>query len=173
VASKKNITPPEKLQPQHNFKTFNSGKLVLDEWLHKRALQNEETGASRTYVICIKNQVIGFYALAVGSIEAKNVSGKVRRNMPDPIPVMIMGRLAVDQKHQKVGMGRGLLKDAVARIVQASKIAGIRAILVHALDDDAKIFYQRCGFQVSPLDPMTLMITVTDAIRAFSEGTLD
>ncbi len=169
MVSKKEITPPEKLKPHHNFKTFDSGKSVLDEWLQKRALRNEETGASRTYVVCIRKQVVGFYALAVGSIESIKAPGKIKRNMPDPIPVMIMGRLAVDQKYQRGGIGRGLLRDAISRIVQAAEIAGIRAILVHALDDDAKAFYQRCGFRASPLDPVTLMITVADAITEFSK----
>lgn len=168
MASKQNITSPEKLRPDHSLKNFDSGKPVLDEWLQKRALRNEETGASRTYVVCIKKQVIGFYALAVGSIEAKKAPGRIKRNMPDPIPLVIMGRLAVDQKYQKVGIGRGLLRDAVLRIVQAADIAGIRAILVHALDDDAKTYYQRCGFHASPLDPMTLMIAVADAIKELS-----
>ncbi len=171
MVSKKGITPPEKLQSHHSFKTFDSGKPVLDEWLQKRALRNEETGASRTYVVCIKKQVVAFYALAVGSIEVIKAPGKIRRNMPDPIPVMIMGRLAVDQKYQGGGIGRGLLRDAVLRIVQAAEIAGIRAILVHALDEDAKTFYQRCGFQASPLASMTLMITVADALKAFSKKT--
>lgn len=169
MVSKKNITPPQKLQPHHSFKTFGSGKPVLDEWLQKRALRNEESGASRTYVVCIKKQIIGFYALAVGSIESIKAPGRVKRNMPDPIPVMTIGRLAVDQNFQRGGIGRGLLRDAILRIVQAAEIAGIRAILVHALDDDAKTFYQSCGFRASPLDPMTLMITVVDAIKAFSE----
>lgn len=162
---RKDITPPEKLQPYHSFKAFDSGKPVLDEWLQKRALRNEETGGSRTYVVCIKKQIVGFYTLAVGSIEAQKAPGKIRRNMPDPIPVMIIGRLAVDQKYQRSGIGRGLLRDAILRIVQAAEIAGIRAILVHALDDDAKTFYQRCGFRVSPLEPLTLLITVADAIN--------
>jgi len=171
MALKRDITPPEKLQPHHSLKTFDSGKPDLDEWLRKRALRNEETGASRTYVVCIKKKVIGFYALAVGSIEAEKAAGKIKRNMPDPIPVMIIGRLAVDQKYQKDGIGRGLIRDAVLRIVQAAEIAGIRAILVHALGEDAEIFYQRCGFRASPLDSMTLMITVADAIKELTKGT--
>ncbi len=173
MVSKKGITPPEKLKTHHSFKTFDSGKPVLDEWLQKRALRNEETGASRTYVVCIKKEVVGFYALAVGSIESIKATGKIKRNMPDPIPVMIIGRLAVDQKHQRDGIGRGLLRDAILRIIQAAEIAGIRAILVHALDDDAKTFYQRCGFRASPLDPWTLMITVADAIKVFPRETRD
>ncbi|PIP72304.1 MAG: GNAT family N-acetyltransferase [Nitrospinae bacterium CG22_combo_CG10-13_8_21_14_all_47_10] len=159
------VTPPEKLQSCHSVKAFDSGKPVLDEWLQKRALRNDETGASRTYVVCIKKQVVGFYTLAVGSIEARKAPGKIRQNMPDPIPVMIIGRLAVDQKYQRSGIGRGLLRDAILRIVQAAEIAGIRAILVHALDDGAKTFYQRCGFRASPLEPLTLLITVADAIN--------
>jgi GNAT superfamily N-acetyltransferase len=110
--------------------------------------------------------VVGYYAIATGGVAAAAAPGRIRRNMPDPVPVMILGRLAVDRAYQDRGVGRGLLRDAVVRTLQAAGIAGIRAILVHAMSEDAKRFYERCGFRVSPIDPMMLMITVAEAERA-------
>ena len=136
---------------------------MLDEWLKRRALKNEVSGASRTFVICQDKQVVGYYTLATGSIEHRNTPGKIRRNMPNPIPVMVLGRLAVDQRWQKAGLGRGLLKDALLRTLSVSKQAGIRALLVHTLSEETKHFYIHNGFIESPLDPMTLMITLQDA----------
>jgi len=138
--------------------------------LKKRALANEETGASRTYVVCAGGRVVGYYALASGGVAQVQAPGRVRRNMPNPLPVMIVGRLAVDRTWQGRSVGRSLLRDAVMRTVQAAKIGGIRAILVHAISEDAKRFYERYGFQSSPIDPMTLMITVAGAKKALSEN---
>jgi len=140
----------------------------LDEWLRRRALANEETGASRTYVAGAGGRVVGYYALASGGVTLWQAPGRVRRNMPDPIPVMILGRLAVDRTWQGRSLGSSLLRDAVLRILQAAGIGGIRALLVHAISEEARRFYQRYGFGESPLDPMTLMMTVADAERALS-----
>lgn len=107
--------------------------------------------------------MVGYYALAVGVVAQAEATGRVRRNMPDPIPVMVIARLAVDAAHQRRGLGRALLRDAILRTMQAAEIAGIRAVLVHAISEDAKTSYQRCGFQTSPIDPMTLVITLRDA----------
>ena len=136
---------------------------VLDEWLKKRALANEESGASRTYVVTAGGRVVGYYALATGAVAQQDATGKVRRNMPDPIPVMVLGRLAIDKGYQRRGLGLGLLRDAVLRTLQAASIGGIRAILLHAISEDAKRFYERCGFSESPLDPMTMMVSIADA----------
>jgi GNAT superfamily N-acetyltransferase len=157
-----NIRPPEKLTPEHDVSQFDSGEPALDDWLRRRALANEDSGASRTYVVCIGSRVVGYYALATGAVAHSAVTGKIRRNMP-PIPVMVLGRLAIDQNFQGRGLGVALLRDAVLRTLQAADIAGIRAILVHAISEDAKKFYERCGFSPSPVDPMTLMITIADA----------
>lgn len=162
------ISAPQKLSPDHDLSQFLCGEPTLDDWLRRRALQNEESGASRTYVVCVGKQVVGYYALAVGAITHAAAPGRVRRNMPDPLPVMVLGRLAVDQTMQGQEIGRGLLRDAVLRTVQAADIAGIRAILVHAISDRAKQFYVKCGFIPSPVDPMTLMITVEEAMNALS-----
>lgn len=158
------IRPPEKLSAKHDVSGFESGEPVLDEWLRRRALKNEASGASRTYVVCADKTVVGYYTLAVGAVALVEATGRVRRNMPDPLPVMVLGRLAVDQEHQRRGIGTGLLRDAILRTVQAAEIAGIRAILVHALSESAKHFYEDWGFVASPVDPLTVMITVTEAV---------
>ncbi len=112
--------------------------------------------------------MIGYYALANGAVAQGAATGHVRRNMPDPIPVMVLGRLAVDRNWQDRDIGRSLLRDAVLRTLQASEIGGIRAILVHAISEPAKLFYERCGFTASAAEPMTLMVTLADAVKALS-----
>ncbi|NMF57983.1 GNAT family N-acetyltransferase [Pseudanabaena yagii] len=163
-----NLRSPEKLNLSHQIKGFDSGNSQLDDWLKNRAIKNEIEGASRTYVLCNGNVVIGFYCLANGSVFQSVATGKVRRNMPDPIPVMVIGRLAIDRSWQGKGLGRALLRDAILRTLQASEIAGIRAILVHAISENAKLFYEKCGFTASPIDEMTLMIRIKDAIAVFA-----
>jgi len=157
------IASPEPITASHITESFTCGILVLDEWLKRHALKNEVSGASRTFVVCRGGQVIGYYALATGSIEHRDAPGKIRRNVPDPLPVMVLGRLAVDQSWRQTGLGRGLLKDALLRSLSISKHAGVSALLVHALSKDAKNFYAQNGFIESPLDPMTLMIMLRDA----------
>ena len=159
-------TPPERIQPTHDVETFDCGKPTLIDWLRKRALENESK-ASRTYVVCCGKTVVGYYSLANGSVIRNDAPSKVRRNMPDPIPVMVLGRLAVDINHQGKGIGKGLVKDAVMRTLQASEIAGIAAILVHAIDEEAKKFYvEQCGFISSPIHPFTLMVTLSDVQKS-------
>jgi GNAT superfamily N-acetyltransferase len=157
------LSSPEKISKEHDFSSFNSGEPVLDDWLRRRALANEDRGASRTYVVRSEQRVVGYYSLAVGAIANADAPGRVRRNMPDPIPVMVLGRLAVDKDFQNRGIGPGLLRDAVLRTVQAAEIAGIRAILVHALSQTAKRFYLKHGFVECPISPMTLIIAVAEA----------
>lgn len=160
------LCPPEKLNSSHQIESFDSGNNQLDEWIKRRALKNESEGASRTYVLCDGQAVIAYYCLATGAVAQTTATGKVRRNMPDPIPVMVIGRLAVDRHWQGSGLGRALLRDAILRTLQAAEIVGIRAILVHAISEDAKRFYQKCGFTVSPIAPMTMMVKVSDAIAS-------
>ena len=157
------ITPPEPITTAHNVESFACGVPVLDEWLKRRALKNESSGASRTFVVCSDGQVIGYYALATGSVGHRNTPGKLRRNMPDPIPVIVLGRLAIDERWQHAGLGRSLLRDAILRTLSVSQQAGVKALLVHTLSEDAKQFYLRNGFLESPLDPMTLIISLQDA----------
>jgi len=162
------ITAPEPITASHDIDSFACGTPVLDEWLKRRALKNAVTGASRNFVVCNDGQVIGYYALATGSVEHRDAPKKIRRNMPNPIPVMVLGRLAVDQKWQHAGLGRSLLKDAVLRSVSVSQHAGIKTLLVHALSENAKTFYVRNGFLESPLDPLTLVISLRDAAHNLS-----
>src|SRR5258708_6015959 len=121
------ITQPERLSPDHDISSFDSGVPLLDDWLKRRAIGNEESGASRTYVVCAGGRVVGYYALANGAVAHTEVTGKVRRNMPGPIPVMVLGRLAIDRAFHGRRLGAGLLRDAILRTLQAAEIAGIRA----------------------------------------------
>lgn len=162
------LRPPEKLSSSHRTESFDSGNSQLDDWLKRRALKNELEGASRTYVLCAGKVVVAYYCLANGAVAQTVATGRVRRNMPDPIPVMVIGRLAVDRHWQGKGIGRALLRDAILRTLQAAEIAGIRAILVHAISADAKQFYEKCGFTASPIDPMTLTVKVNDATASLS-----
>lgn len=166
--SQQSLKPPEKLREDHDLSLFQCAEPSLDDWLRRRALQNEESGACRTYVVCIGLRVVAYYALAVGAVAHAGAPGRVRRNMPDPVPVMIIGRLAVDREFHGNGLGQGLLRDAVLRTLQAAEIAGIRAILVHAISSEAQRFYERHGFVRSPIDPMMLMITLADVTREVS-----
>jgi GNAT superfamily N-acetyltransferase len=156
---------PEPVNEVHDLSTFDCGEPSLDDWLRRRALRNETGGGSRTYVVCVQpgNRVVAYYCLAAGAVTHLEAPGRVRRNMPDPVPVVVLGRLAVDRSFQGRGLGGAMLRDAILRAIQAASIAGIRAILVHAISEEARKFYQRRGFHASPVDPMTLMITIAEA----------
>jgi ribosomal protein S18 acetylase RimI-like enzyme len=167
------INAPERLTPEHDLSGFDCGEVVLDEWLRRRALQNEASGASRTYVVCANRRVVGYYTLAVGAVAHSESPGRVRRNMPDPVPAIVLGRLAVDKAFQGRHIGAGLLCDAVLRTVQAAEIAGIRAILVHTISEAAKRFYEGYGFVTSSVDPLTVMITVAEAVKILSRKGLN
>jgi len=157
---------PAPLAPEHQLDQFDSGVAPLDEWLRRRARANEAVGASRTFVLCADLRVVGYYSLAAGSIMHTGATGRVRRNMPEPVPVVLLGRLAIDKGWQGRGLGANLLRDAILRTVSAAGTIGVRAILVHAISDAAKAFYEKHGFLASPVDPMTLMITIGDAAMA-------
>ena len=133
-------TLPAPLDGRHNLDAFECGIVALDDWLKRRARNNAERGASRTYVTCIGLQVIGYYALAAGAVEMSAASGRFRRNMPDPIPVVVLGRLAIDRSHQGEGLGRALFRDAALRTMQAADIIGVRGMLVDATSEQAKAF---------------------------------
>lgn len=154
------IKAPVLLTGAYDLAVFSCGQPSLDAWLQERALANQNTGASRTYVVVEGRRVVGYYALAAGSVAASEAPGKIRRNMPDPVPVMILGRLAVDRAWQGRGLGADLLHDAVLRTLQAARIGGIRALLVHALDERAAAFYLRSGFSASVVRPLTLFLPI-------------
>jgi GNAT superfamily N-acetyltransferase len=156
------ITRPVLFSDSHEVEAFACGTPSLDDWLKRRACSNAASGASRTYAACAGARVAGYYALAAGAVEVAAAPSRFRRNMPDPIPVVVLGRLAVDQAYQARGLGRALFRDASLRVLQAADIIGVRGMLVDAISEDAKAFYLALGMSVSPLDPMTLMVTVAD-----------
>lgn len=154
------------LTEHHVTDGFSCGIDSLDQWLKRRSLKNQIQGASRTYVVCNETRVVAYYALASGAVTSTGATGRFRRNMPDPIPVVVLGRLTVDQTLHGKGFGRSLVRDAGMRVIQAADAIGIRGMTVHALSDEAKSFYEKIGFEPSPLDPHLLMITLTDLIDA-------
>lgn len=160
------VTGPQLLDQSHNSRAFSCGTPALDNWLQKRALVNQSSGASRTYVVCDGAAVVGYHALAVGGITHGEVPGRIRRNMPDPIPAMVLARLAVDTRWQGQGLGADLLRDAVLRTLKASEIAGIRAVIVDAISDDAARFYEQFGFVRSTVLPMWLIASLADLANA-------
>jgi len=150
---------PQPLTADHQLNTFNCGETSLDEWLKRRALLNQSNGASRTFVVVDESQlVMGYYALAAGAVHHQDATRSIRQNMPDPIPVMVLARLAVDISTQGMQLGAGLLRDAVDRSLAVAKNTGVRALLVHALHERAKQFYLYFGFQASPVHSLTLML---------------
>ena len=162
---KRVLSPPEPLADHHEVGDFNSGEASLDDWLRRRARANQVSGASRTYVACEGKRVAAYYALASGAVTAHTAPGRFRRNMPDPIPVAVLARLAVDRTCQGQGIGRALFRDAALRVMNAADAIGIRGIVVHAVSEEAKRFYLALGFDPSPREPMTLLVTLSD-VRA-------
>ena len=156
------IAAPIPLDERHTFDNFDCGVPALDQWLKRRARANGKEGASRTYVACDGSQVVGYYALAAGAVEVGTAPGRFRRNMPDPIPVVVLGRLAVDRSRHGKGLGRALFRDGALRVLQAADIIGVRGLLVDAISEDAKAFYLALGMTQSPFNPMTLMVTLAD-----------
>lgn len=156
------LVAPELLGAEHDLEGFDSGRPSLDDWLRRRARQNQASGASRTFVVCEGNRVVGYYALAASAVAPDAATGRFRRNMPDPVPVAVLGRLAVHKAHHGKGLGRALFRDAALRVLAAADSIGIRGMLVHAISDEAKAFYVGLGLQVSPLEPLTLMATVAE-----------
>ena len=153
------LRPPEPLTAAHRLDDFECGEAELDDWLKRRALPNQASGASRTFVVTDQDaRVCAYYAMAAGAVSHQLATTRVRRNMPDPVPVMVLARLAVDRSMQGQRLGPALLQDAVHRAVAVAQNAGVRALLVHALHERAKKFYEHYGFQPSPLHPMTLML---------------
>lgn len=153
------LSAPQALSEAHRLEEFNCGEPALDDWLKRRARANQESGASRTFVVVDNDRrVFGYYALAAGAVSHQESTGSVRRNMPDPVPVMVLGRLAVDRQAQGINLGAALLRDAVIRVQAVSQNAGVRAMVVHALHERARAFYVHHGFQPSPMHPLTLML---------------
>ena len=156
------IAAPEPLTSDHVVGGFDSGVVSLDDWLRRRAWDNQASGASRTFVVRDEGHVVAYYALAASAVAPNAVPGRFKRNMPDPIPVVVLARLAITRSHQGQGLGRALFQDAARRAIHASEAIGIRGMLVHAISEEAKTFYLRLGLVASPIEPMTLMTTIMD-----------
>ena len=152
------------LEKFHVVDDFDCGIESLNDYLIKFAYLNNQNSSSRTYAACRKQQVVGYYTLAPGAV-AKREEAPVRVTQGlarHPIPVIVLARLAVDKAEQGSGMGKGLLKDALLRIISAADLIGGRAVLVHAKNDDAKSFYEKFGFEQSPIDPLHLYLLLKD-----------
>ena len=160
------VSAPQHLTSQHDVSAFDCAVPELNDWLKRRALQNEGSRASRTFVVVSDRRVVGYYALATGAVAHAVATGRLRRNMPEPIPVMVLVRLAVDRAHQGIGLGSALLRDALLRTLAVAETVGIRAILLHAISEEAKRFYLHHGCAESPVEAMTMMTTLADVEKA-------
>jgi GNAT superfamily N-acetyltransferase len=158
-----------RLTTAHDLSRFDCGTVSLNDWLARRARQNDASGASLTYVVCVDDLVVGYYCIATGAIVRAEALRQIQRNMPDPIPVIVLGRLAVDRRYQGHGLGKALLRDAILRVLQAAEIVGVKAMLAHAISEEAREFSIAHGFLASSIDPMTLCLPVETARRALME----
>ncbi len=154
------IAAPTALAATHDVSTFDCGKPALSDWLKQRALKAEGRSA-RTYVIAQANTVIGYYSLSTGSVGHDGLNAKMRQNMPDPVPVLVLARLALDLAHQRKGVGQSLLRDALLRCLEVSGVVGAAAVLVHAIDDEAAAFYLQYGFKEFPAGSRTLFLPMS------------
>jgi len=157
-----NVTVPALLSEDHILQPFNCGNDILSDWLRRRAMKNQHLNASRTFVICLEGtrRVVGFYSIATGSVSHIDLGRSLRQNMPDPVPIILLGRLAVDSCTQGHSLGKWLLHDAVMRVSNLAEQVGIKAIMVHAIDDKAKAFYEYFGFVQSPVTQNTLFFKI-------------
>lgn len=162
-----NLKPPSLLTKDHDRSSFDCGVPALNDYLKKYALQNQKKHAARTYVATRGDRIVGYYSLAYGSVSLEEAPQSVKSLLPrHPVPVILLARLAVDSTEQGHGLGPALLKDALLRTVQAAEIAGLRAMLVHAKDDAAKRFYQKFGFEPSPIDNYHLFLRLSEILSS-------
>jgi GNAT superfamily N-acetyltransferase len=161
----------EKLRRDHAVEGFDCGRDQLNQYLLRYAWQNQQAGAAQTYVGIVDNAIVGFHTLAVGQVMHEGAPVRLTKGMArHPVPIVLLARLAVDRRWQNQGVGKALLKDAMLRTLQAAEIAGIRALAVHAKDDEAKQFYEHFDFVASPSDPMHLFVLLKDVRRIVSRG---
>ena len=164
------ITSPEPISSNHNFANFTCGKPVLDDWLIKKALKNQIDGGSRTFIVMDSDldQVVGYYCISTGSVSHELAPGNVRRNMPHPIPIILLGRLAVRIDYANQGISRGLMKDGYKRAASVAEQFGVRALMVHALDDESRQYYLNLGFTGSTIQERTQMIRMKDIVASLN-----
>lgn len=164
------LSAPVSLRPDHHLHDFSCGIPELDMWLRERALRNEKQDASRTFVLCRGARVVGYYALAASSVARLDAPKSLARNTPDPIPVLLIGRLAIDQSEQGSGLGGALLRDALIRCLRTAETIGARAVMVDAISDEAVTFYQKYECRASPLSPRLLFLPMAYIRQQFNEA---
>ena len=153
---------PELLTADHDAGRFDCGDKSLNEWLRQRALRNQVDGSSRTWVVTYGGRVVAYYASGSAVLAREDAPGRIRRNQPDPLPAMLLGRLAVDRDHQRRGLAAALLKHFLGKAIEVSELTGLRLVLVHAKDGKAADFYRHFGFENSLFDDLTLMLLLRD-----------
>ena len=164
------LLPPVPIEKRHDCGTFDCGQEALNAYLHRYALQNHRSGAARTYIAARGRRVVGFYTLAYGSVSHEQAPHRVRAGLArHPIPVLVLARLGVDLGEQGKGLGKGLLKDALLRALQAADIAGLGAVVVHAKNQSAGAFYLKYGFEPSPIDDLHLMLLMKDLRQTLAD----
>ncbi len=157
------LEPVRKLKATDAVESFDCGQVAWNQFLQRHALNNQRANSAQTYVCCDGEAVVGFYSLTVGSVDHPSAPERVAKGLArHPVPVMILARLAVDQSFQGKGLGRALLKDALRRTLMAADIAGIRAVLVHAKDDEAREWYRKFDFKEGMTDPFHLFLVLKD-----------
>jgi len=155
---------PVLLTGDHVLEGFNCGKSALDEWLVRRALANQASGATRTWVVAEEGspEVVAYYASSTASVLRAAAPPRARRNQPEQIPAILLARMAVDQRHKGKGLGAALLKHFMLKALEVAGSVGVRVLLIHAKDEEARTFYGHYGFVESPLDPFVMMMIVAD-----------
>lgn len=165
------LSEPEELNSGHRVANFTCGQAALDDWLKRRALKSHLARDSRVYVVCNDaGEVVGYYAICSSVVARKDATPKIRRNAPDPVPMVLIARLAVCQDMQNRGIGSALIRDAIFRTINASAHVGVKGILLHAMDDEAASFYAHLGFQPSPVDSRLMMVRLKDIAAELSNG---
>lgn len=162
------LSQVEALSRSHDVSGFDCGAHEsLNLWLRKYALQNQASDTARTYVVHRANIVVGYYSISAGSIARESATPRSAQGLArHPVPIALLGRMAVHREEQGIGLGSALLKDALIRIEHAADILGIRAVLVHAIDREAKAFYERFDFEPCLDDELHLMLLMKDLRRA-------
>lgn len=161
---------PVHLQAEYDCSTFECGEPLLDTWLQESALHNEEHGGSRTFVLLDQQKVIAYYSLSTASMKRESLPGRLRRNQPDPVPLLLLGRLAVDKRYQGLGIGHRLYQDIVHRCLTVAEMAGVVALVVNAISEQAENFYLKLGFHEIQTMPTTHYLTIKEAKVTLPKG---
>lgn len=163
---------PRPLQRDHDTSLFDCGRPSLNEWLKRFAYINQQSDSARTYVLLQSNRITGYYSLSAGAVRKEESPPRIAKGLAShPIGVILLARLAVDKNEHGRGLGKKLLLDALRRALGAADVIGARAVLVHAMDEQAAAFYGKFGFETSPIEPKQLMLLMKD-LRASAKSWL-